>query len=149
MVDNRRQKECHPDQRSVLKLSTFNNKYKSLKTHALILPYIRIREISTKNHRLFILPHNLEEYTAQLMRVRGPRRSFKTPRDLVCCKQHYKRECSNTKKILLFKISKKGLRCTLEEVMALTTPCLTLWTSKTARPLPVSTMQLEKSLTIQ
>ena len=120
------EKDCLRNLKSVLKLSTFNNKYKSLKTHALILPYIRIRGISTKNRRLFILPHNQEEYTAQPMRVRGRRRSFQTPKVMGCCKQHSKRECSNTKKILLYRISKKGLRCTLEEVMALTTPCLTL-----------------------
>ena len=119
------EKDCLRNQKSVLKLSTFNNKLKTLKMPVLTLPLIRITEISMKKYRCLFLPHNLEEYTAQQMKVRGQRRTFKSLKDSGCCKRHYKRDYINTKKILLFRISKKGLRCTLEEAMALITPCLT------------------------
>jgi hypothetical protein len=73
-----------------------------------------------KNHRFPFLLLNLVEYIVLLMKPLGQRKSFKSQKDLECCKQHFKRDYSNTKKILLFRISKKGLRCTLEEAMAST-----------------------------
>jgi hypothetical protein len=92
---------------------------------ALILLSIPIRRISMKKYRFLILLLNLEEYTALMMRVQGQRKSFRSPKDLVYCKRHFKEDFSNTKKILLFRISKKDFRCTSEEAMASIMPSLT------------------------
>jgi hypothetical protein len=92
---------------------------------ALILLSIHIRKISMKKYRFLILLLNQEQYTALMMRVLGRRKSFRSPKDLGYCKRHFKGDFSNTKKILLFRISKKDFRCTLEEVMASITLSLT------------------------
>jgi hypothetical protein len=92
---------------------------------ALILLSIPIRKISMKRYRCLFLLLNLEEYTALMMRALGRRKSFRSPKDSAYCKRHFKGDFSNTKKILLFRISKKDFRCTLEEAMASTMPSLT------------------------
>jgi hypothetical protein len=92
---------------------------------ALILLSIPIRKISMKKYRFLILLLNLEEYTALMMRALGRRKSFRSPKDLGYCKRHFKGDFFNTKKILLFRISKKDFRCTLEEAMASIMPFLT------------------------
>ena len=71
-----------------------------------------------KNHRFPFLHLNLVEFIALLMKPLGQRKSFKSQKDLEFCKQHFKRDYSNTKKILLFRISKKGLIDAEEESRA-------------------------------